>query len=319
MTQSPARFVRDTVSDVRTVARGWRWGVGRRAPVPRSAEPFVPPRSTRVFPTGWARTPAANAARDVLLGLGMHWLLRSQVTVRVEGRHLVRGLREPAIFVANHSSHIDTPVILTTLPLERRRRTAVAAAADYFFDTWWRAAGSSLLFNTFPIERRGGSMSTTPADLLHSGWSLVWYPEGTRTTDGRPGQYKLGAAFVAMGAEVPVVPVAIRGAFHAMPRGQGWPSRGRPLITVRYGDPLRAGEGEGPRDFNRRIERAAASLLDEDAHDWYAARRRAATGQVQVPAAGDGAEPVARWRRVWEASREPVSRTGPRSRPAIWR
>jgi 1-acyl-sn-glycerol-3-phosphate acyltransferase len=249
----------------------------------------------------------------------MHWLLRSQVAVRVEGRHIVRQLDEPAIFAANHSSHIDTPVILTTLPLERRRRTAVAAAADYFFDTWWRAAGSTLLFNTFPIERRGGSMSATPADLLHSGWSLVWFPEGTRTTDGWPAPFKLGASFVAIGARVPVVPVAIRGAFNAMPRGQGWPSRGRPLITVRYGDPIRAAEGEGPRELNRRIELAVASLLDEDTHDWYSARRRAARGTAQLPAPGTSSEPAARWRRVWEAGEPPRARVGSTPRRTIWR
>ena len=86
----------------------------------------------------------------------------------------------PALFVANHSSHLDTAVLLTTLPKERRRRTAVAAAADYFFDVWWRASGSSIAFNTFPIERKGGSLSSTPADLIADGWSIVVYPEGTR-------------------------------------------------------------------------------------------------------------------------------------------
>jgi 1-acyl-sn-glycerol-3-phosphate acyltransferase len=315
VTQSPARFVRETVSDVRAVARGWRWGVGRRALVPRSAEAFVPARSTRVFPTGWARTSLANAVREILLGVGMHWLLRSQVSLRAHGTGIVDRLTGPAIFVSNHSSHIDTPVVLTTLPPHRRRRTAVAAASDYFFDTWWRAAGSTLLFNTFPIERRGGSMSTTPADLLDQGWSLVWYPEGTRTTDGWPGQFKLGAAFVAVAAQVPVVPVAIRGAFNAMPRGQGWPSRGRPRIVVRYGDPVVPAPDEGPRELLRRIEAAVGRLLDEDAADWYSARRRSSSGDPPPSTS----PPAARWRRVWEASREPGAGIGDRARRgAIW-
>lgn len=307
---TPATFLRDTVDDVRLVARGWRWGVGRRALVPRSAEAFVPARSTRVFPTRWARTPAANAVREVLLGVGMHWLLRSQVSVRAHGLDVFNRVQGPVIFVANHSSHVDTPMILTTLPPAWRRRTAMAAAADYFFDTWWRAAGSAILFNTFPIERRGGSMSNTPGALLDAGWNIAWFPEGTRTSDGWTTQFKLGAAFVALGAKVPVIPVAIRGAFNAMPREQGWPSPGRPRVTIRYGDPIMATEGEGPRDFGRRIEQAVAALLDEDGTDWYASRRRALTGAT--PAASGPA--VARWRRVWEASQPPTTE----DRRRIW-
>jgi 1-acyl-sn-glycerol-3-phosphate acyltransferase len=102
----------------------------------------------------------------------------------VEGLDVLSRIEGPVIFVANHASHLDTPLILLSLPDEWRRRTAVAAAADYFFDTWWRAVGSVLLFNTFPIDRRGGSMSATPGEVLADGWSLVIFPEGTRRTAG---------------------------------------------------------------------------------------------------------------------------------------
>ena len=55
--------VRDGVDDVRTVARGWRWG--RRRLVPKSAEPYVEPRDATVFPTAWSRRGAARAVREV--------------------------------------------------------------------------------------------------------------------------------------------------------------------------------------------------------------------------------------------------------------
>ena len=64
------KFSRGTVQDVRQVARGWRWG--RRPQVPRSAEPYVIPKETSVFPTRWARTPAAIAVREVLLQGGLN-------------------------------------------------------------------------------------------------------------------------------------------------------------------------------------------------------------------------------------------------------
>ena len=167
---------------------------------------------------------------------------------KVEGLDVLDRIDGPVIFAANHASHLDTPLILLSLPDQWRRKTGVAAAADYFFDTWWRAVGSSLFFNTFPIDRRGGSMATTPGEVLADGWSLVIFPEGTRSKDGWMGSFRMGAAFLAHEHGVPVVPVAHRGTFAAMPRGQGWPSPGPPPAH----DPVRraaaaARGGVGPR------------------------------------------------------------------------
>ena len=196
------------------------------------------------------------------------------------------------------------PLVLLSLPDEWRRRTAVAAAADYFFDTWWRAVGSALLFNTFPIERRSGSMSDTPGDVLADGWSLLIFPEGTRSADGWVGRFRMGAAYLACEHGVPVVPVAHRGTFAAMPRGQGWPSPGRRLLTIRFGEPLVPGPDETPRSLAPRIRDAVAGLLDEDSSTWWEARRRAAARETPGPqrpgrravAAGVGADRLARHR-----------------------
>ena len=237
--------IRDGVDDVRTVARGWRWG--RRPLVPRSAEPWVEPLEQTVFGTDWARRRPGRVAREVAQKGGLEPVFRSQVRTHVEGLDVLSRIQGPVIFVANHASHLDTPLILLSLPDEWRRRTAVAAAADYFFDTWWRAVGSALLFNTFPIDRRGGAMSATPGEVLADGWSLVVFPEGTRSQDGWTGKFRLGAAFLACEYGVPVVPIAHRGTFAAMPRGQNWPSPGRRRLTIRFGEPLRPEPGESPR------------------------------------------------------------------------
>ena len=300
-------FVKDGVDDVRTVAKGWRWG--RRSMVPRSAEAFVPPARTTVFPTDWSRRRPARYAREVAQKGALEPLMRSQVRRRVEGLDVLSRIDGPVIFAANHASHLDTPLILLSLPDEWRRRTAVAAAADYFFDTWWRAVGSAIVFNTFPIDRRGGSMATTPGEVLADGWSLVIFPEGTRSKDGWVGRFQLGAAYLAVQHGVPVVPVAHRGTFAAMPRGQGWPSPGRRQLTVRFGEPLQPGEGESARDFAPRIKDAVAALLDEDRSTWWEARRRAASGATPDP----GGPAVAEWRRVWEQT-EPV-RADPTASP----
>jgi len=305
-------FLRESVDDVRTVARGWRWG--RRPLVPRSAEEYVLPSKNTVFPTDWSRRRPARYAREVAQKGGLEPLMKTQVRRRVEGLDVLARIDGPVIFAANHASHLDTPLILLSLPDEWRRRTAVAAAADYFFDTWWRAVGSAIVFNTFPIDRRGGSMATTPGEVLDEGWSLVIFPEGTRSKDGWIGRFQLGAAYLATQHGVPVVPVAHRGTFAAMPRGQGWPGRGRRQLTVRFGEPLVPGADESPRDFAPRIRAAVATLLDEDKTTWWEARRRSASASTPDPAGPQ----VAQWRRVWEQT-APVGPDGSEQRVRPWK
>jgi 1-acyl-sn-glycerol-3-phosphate acyltransferase len=306
------RIITGGIDDVRTVARGWRWG--RRSMVPRSAEPFVERQESPVFPTAWSRRKPARVAREVVQKAALEPLFRSQVRPHVEGLDALRRVQGPVIFAANHASHLDTPLILLSLPDEWRRRTAVAAAADYFFDTWWRAVGSALAFNTMPIERRGGSLASTPGAILDEGWSLVVYPEGTRSTDGWLGKFRAGAAWLAVEHQVPVVPVAHRGTYAAMPRGQNWPSAGRQAVTVRFGEALHPAEGESARDFAARVRAGVATLLDEERSTWWEARRRAAAGTTPDPSGPQ----VAQWRRVWEQTEPPVVDSGAPA-PRAWR
>jgi 1-acyl-sn-glycerol-3-phosphate acyltransferase len=306
----PGRCEVTLVRDVRQVARGWRWT--HRPLPPRSAEPHHSFPEFKEFPTDWARSRAAVAARTAILRGGLTPLVRAETTVSVDGLDVLDGLDGPVIFVANHSSHLDTALLLTTLPARWQRQVAVGAAADYFFDAWWRAVGSALVFATFPVERGGVGLSETPIRLLADGWSLVMFPEGTRSPDGWTRRFRLGAAYLAAQARVPVVPVALVGSFAAMPRGRGWPKPGRPEVHVRYGRPVHLVDGEEPRAFGQRIAAAVATLLDEDRSDWYAAARRAAAGQTP-PASGPDA---ARWRRVWAATAAPPRR---HAGPKAWR
>ena len=92
----------------------------------------------------------------------------------------------PSIFAANHASHIDTPLLLTTLPVEFRHRTVVAAASDYFFDRTWKSVLWSFALAAIPIERSkvNRRSADTAAELVEEGWNLVIFPEGGRSPDG---------------------------------------------------------------------------------------------------------------------------------------
>ena len=300
--------------------RDWRG----RARVPRSAQQWELPDSGDEVPTAWARTAAAGMLRPALQQGVLKPVTWSQIRPVVHGQEYLDSVRGPAIFVANHSSHLDTPLILASLPLRITRKLAVGAAADYFFDLHALAAATTLMFNAFPVERRGSRRSRSlAAELVDNGWSLLLYPEGSRTVDGWLTGFKLGAAQLCAMKGVPAVPIALRGTFAAMPRGRRWPRPGRPRVTVRIGRPLHIQTDESVPEFRTRLARAVATLWAEDDLGWYRALRAAADDSLAVPttsrgvlptlAAGPpvGGQEIAPWRRVWEATRPPAE-DGPR-------
>ncbi|MGZ4617349.1 MAG: lysophospholipid acyltransferase family protein [Frankiaceae bacterium] len=295
---------------LREVARGWRWGA--RPPLPAAVAAEAPIPAAREFPTEWARSPAVVAARAFVQGAGLKPLVWSQVAPQVSGLDVLDGLDEPVLFVANHSSHLDTALILCALPPAWRSRTAVTAAADYFFDSWLRAVSTAFVFATVPIDRKGGASAATPGVLLREHWNLVVFPEGTRSSDGQMGRFRLGAAQLATAFDVPIVPVGIRGGFAAMPRGRSWPAPGRRTVSVRFGPPMRAGPGEDVRALTARLAREVTRIRLEDETTWWESLRQSLR---EPPAPAAPLEPVgqvARWRRVWQAY-EPVASRQPRS------
>ncbi len=283
--------------------RDWRG----RSTVPRSADPYVLINEEREFPTAWARTKVGSAVRTVLQRGVLKPVTWSQTRPVVEGLEYLTNLRGPAVFVANHSSHLDAPLIVGSLPRRFSDRLAVGAAADYFFDARWRAIASALFFNTFPVERHGQRRLRSQAvDLLDEGWSLLLFPEGTRSEDGWMSAFKSGTAQLCVSKGVPVVPIALRGAYAAMPRGRNWPVPGRLRIAVRYGRPIFPVEGVGFRELRERMMTAVARLAAEEELGWYGALRAEADDRLPMPTRRETAAPPPPppgWRRVWESTR----------------
>jgi 1-acyl-sn-glycerol-3-phosphate acyltransferase len=204
------------------------------------------------------------AQRAVLRPVVWHTL----VTVTVRGEENVKDISGGYVVVANHSSHLDTPLIMGGLPRKLVRYLAAGAAADYFFDIWWRRGLTALFFNAFPVQRtKGGIRSISAKSLLQRGIPLLVFPEGTRSKDGNFGQFKPGAAALASSCNVPCIPVALVGVYLAHPRGTNWPKRGRLPVGVVIGKPMHAREGENPVDFTARIKAEITRLRDENTAD----------------------------------------------------
>ncbi|HUY86465.1 MAG TPA: 1-acyl-sn-glycerol-3-phosphate acyltransferase, partial [Acidimicrobiales bacterium] len=105
------------------------------------------------YDTSWSRKYPARLARAALLDWVSAPAVKAIAPPRVSGEEFLSSLESPVIFAPNHASHIDTVILLTSLPPRFRHRCVVAAGADYFFDKRFKAHLWSLTTATIPIER----------------------------------------------------------------------------------------------------------------------------------------------------------------------
>jgi 1-acyl-sn-glycerol-3-phosphate acyltransferase len=247
-------------------------------------------RNMRNLDVPWARCAPARMVREAILQFGLAPLMDLYTRPRIRGREIFENLPHPVIFVANHSSHLDTPTILRALPLRWRQRTAVAAAADYFYKKRAVASAVALTFNTVPLARRGGGVgngSTEHVDhLIDQRWNLLMFPEGTRSRDGRLGKMRSGAAAIAQLHGIPIVPIFVKGTHEAMPPGLNWPKRRhlisrRQRVEVRFGRPIWPDPDEPRHDVMERVR----SFFEVEAGDGFApVAARTAPAEQRPPA-----------------------------------
>jgi 1-acyl-sn-glycerol-3-phosphate acyltransferase len=170
-------------------------------------------------------------------------LLKFIAPFTVIGKRNLGKLKGPAVFVANHQSHFDAPVCLAALGGRIRRRLVKGAAA-------------SLALGTVPFVRSGGSSRESLQflkDLVGKGWSVLIFPSGTRGT-GASG-FKKGFAYLAVDAQVPVVPMYLHGLDQVMPKGSFIPLPGG--VVVGIGPPIAPGD-----DYNDLVRRAEAGVAE---------------------------------------------------------
>lgn len=200
-------------------------------------------------------------------------LVRCVVTVagaalfgfRLYGWH--RMPREGAVVLAsNHQSFLDPALLGARLPRQVRllaRKTLFRGAFGWFI----RRIGA------IPMDRESPDLGGIKEALgaLHDGGVLVVFPEGTRSRDGGLGAFRPGVSMLARRGGAVVVPCVIRGAFEAWPR---WSPLPRPFhrIRVHLSDAVTMGEGEGPREFGERVERAVRALWEAAARDGGSSR-----------------------------------------------
>jgi 1-acyl-sn-glycerol-3-phosphate acyltransferase len=150
-------------------------------------------------------------------------LLTTGVRVQVEGLDVL----EPGktyIFVSNHQSIYDIPVIFWWLPYQLRI-IAKESLGSFPFIGWHLRRSGHLLVDRRNPDRAG--ILRKWRDLVVNGLSLIIFPEGTRSADGRVGRFKAGSFMLAIEAGLPVVPLSIAGTRFVMRKGR---------LTVAPGD-----------------------------------------------------------------------------------
>jgi len=184
-------------------------------------------------------------------------ILRALARPVITGRENLEGLTGPMLIAANHNSHLDSLTVFYALPARFRSRLAVAAADDYFFQSRFRAWMTSLLVNGFPFAREGNIRTSLEycGKLLDQGWSILIYPEGTRSLTGEMAPFKSGVGLLSVELGVPILPIRLLGLERILPKGRAIPRRGS-TVQVRIGRPLSFPLGTSHIEATRAIEKA---------------------------------------------------------------
>ena len=189
---------------------------------------------------------------DPLYGVSMFivhagiWV--SGIRVVVTGRDRLDP-QQPYIFMANHVSNVDPPVLIPWLP----KRTSVLVKKELFripiLGTAMKVA------HLVPVDRHNRDAAVQSvrdaAEVMKQGFDMTIFPEGTRSRDGRLLPFKKGPFYLAMETGISIVPVTILGTYEILPKGKFFIRHGTAELV--FHEPL------WPKDFPDRDALIAAT------------------------------------------------------------
>ncbi len=175
----------------------------------------------------------------------------------------------PYIISSNHQSYIDPLILASLLPPSTFDKVFAVGTSEIFGEGFMLRLARSLRVvvvdpdaNLIPAMRAG-------AYGLRQGRPLILYPEGERSIDGTPKNFKKGAAILSMHMQVPLVPLAIEGFYEAWPRNKSF--QGFTPLKMMFGDPIHPPpESEHPEAA---YEKLTAELKERVVKMWEELRR----------------------------------------------
>ena len=231
-----------------------------------TAPPYHYPSWALRWPVTWLRVSAHYLLmRPAIMLLG--W-------PRIIGRENLREFRGPLLVISNHLGDVDAGFILTALPARFRHRLAIATGGEAlealrqpstgrnFFQriydcTQWGCAVA--LLNLFPLPRAAGFRRSFSyaGQAVDRGYSILVFPEGRHTTDGKVNPFRAGIGLLAQNLGIPVLPMRIDGLFELKRAGKKFAPPWK--VQVRIGKPMKF-PGMNPEEIARRLQSAVEAL-----------------------------------------------------------
>jgi long-chain acyl-CoA synthetase len=219
----------------------------------------------------WPATWLRMAVRYVLARPAMFLLARP----RVIGRENLRDLRGPALVVSNHISDVDIGFIQTALPERLRHKLATATRGEALEalrspspDRTWLAriydraewVLAVALLNLFPLPRHAGFRRSFAyaGEAVDRGYSILVFPEGKHTTDGKIHPFQAGVGLLANNLRIPIVPMRIDGLFEIKQAGKKHAPPGK--IQVRIGNVIYFAPDTTPERIAQVLQKAVESI-----------------------------------------------------------
>ncbi len=194
---------------------------------------------------------------------------------KIVGRENLRGVEGPLLITCNHITYIDVGFVLRALTPRLRYKLTVGMWGELLWKMWrppsdwnpllrwWYQAGYWLvvaLFNVFPLPQQSGVRESFAyaGESVDRGYSVMVFPEGVRTEDGKPCPFRSGIGMLAARLDVPVVPMRIDGLFGMKMAGRKIARAGE--LTVVVGKPMRFAPETPAAEITRQIESVTWSM-----------------------------------------------------------
>jgi long-chain acyl-CoA synthetase len=231
--------------------------------------PYHYPRWVQRWPVTWIR-------------LAVHYLLLHPAVFllgcpRVDGRDNLRAVRGPVLAICNHIGDVDPGFVLTALPARLRHKLTIATGGEALeilrtplatrslvgriYDRMKWMLGVSLL-NLFPLPREAGFRESFAyaGESVDRGYSVLVFPEGRHTTDGRLLPFRAGIGLLANNLQIPIVPLRIDGLFEVKQAGKKFARPGQ--VKVKIGAPIQFAPGSDPEWIARELQKKVEQMCE---------------------------------------------------------
>jgi long-chain acyl-CoA synthetase len=225
------------------------------------------PRWAQGWPIPWIRT-------------FIYYLLTWPATIimahpRIVGCANLRGVEGPVLITCNHITYVDTGFVLIALTPPLRHMLATGMWGELLWKMWrppqdwnpfrrwaWQAGYWLVvaLFNVFPLPQQSGVRESFAyaGESVDRGYSVMVFPEGVRTPDGKPIPFRTGVGLLAARLDIPVVPMRIDGLYEMKMAGHKIARPGE--LTVTVGKPMRFPPETPPEEITRQLESVTWSM-----------------------------------------------------------